>query len=65
MTENLNEDDNIIRHLDPEDQRIESVQLPGGEAVGDELEQHKKSLAGFLGHFNTTLKKAKTIYLRN
>ena len=61
MTENPDENDNIIRHLDPEEPGTETIQLLGAEAVGDALEQHKKSLAGFLGHFNSTLKNAKTI----
>ena len=61
MTENPDEDDHIIRHFDPEEPGTETVQSLGAEAVGDALEQHKKSLAGFLGHFNSTLKNAKTI----
>lgn len=63
MSENPDEDDNIIRHLDPEEPGTNTIQSPGAEAVGNELEQHKKSLAGFLGHFNSTLKNAKTIYV--
>lgn len=61
MSEKPDEDDNIIWHLDPEELGTETVQSPGAKAVGNELEQHKKSLAGFLGHFNSTLKDAKTI----
>ena len=61
MSENADDDDNIIRHLDPEEPGTETEQSPGAEVVCDELEQHKKSLAGFLGHFNSALKNAKTI----
>jgi len=61
LLENPNKDDNIIRHLDPEEWETETIQSPGVEALGDELEQHKKSLGGILGHFNSTLKNGKTI----
>ena len=47
--------------MDPEEPETETLQSPGAEALGDELEQHKKSLAGFLGHFNSTVKNAKII----
>ena len=60
MSENLVGDDNIIQHLDPEEPGTENVQSPGAGAVGDELEQHKKSLAGILGHFKSTVNNAKT-----
>ena len=55
MSENPDEDNNIIRHLDPEEPGTETLQSPGAEALGDELEQHKKSLAGFLGHFKVPI----------
>ena len=61
MSENPDEDDNIIWHLDPEEEGTETLQSPRAEALGDELEQHKKSPTGFLGHFNLTVKNAKTI----
>ena len=61
MSENPDEDDNIIRHLDPEELGTETLKSLGAEALGDELRQHKKSRAGFLGHFNSTVKNAKII----
>ena len=61
MSENPDEDDNIIPHFDPEEPGTETLQSPGAEALGDELEQHKKSPACFLGHFNSTVKNAKII----
>ena len=47
--------------MDPEEPGTETLQSPEAEVLGDESEQHKKSLAGFLGHFNLTVKNAKTI----
>ena len=48
MSENPDEDDNIIQYLDPEEPGTETAQSPAAEAIGDEWEQHKKSLAAFL-----------------
>ena len=62
MSQGVSEHENIIRQVDPEDQEKESEGLTCEEVVeeSDGLEQHKKSLAGFLGHVSTKLKNAKT-----
>ena len=58
MSKEPSEHGNIIRQVDPEDQKKESEGLAHEEVV-EESEGHKKSLAGFLGHVSTKLMNAK------
>ena len=51
MTENPDEDDQIIRHFDPEEPGTETVQSLGAEAVGDALETTQEISSWLSGTF--------------